>query len=510
MIELKAPMSIKNEYVLELYDKDSRLKEKAYAYNLVTNQFFTQAFHQSAQWYPFNYMHIGTGSGTPSVSDTSLFRMLTYALTSLISVKYSYPTSTAVYKATFPASSSYVGIITEVGLAQSNGSSRLQTHALLQDSEGNPITINKTDTDTLIVTATVHCTVSAAEGLTLVPASSFIGFTRTFDKNSYNLRPSSIGLAASPAKSDQSTLGYNDYPTPNATNKSYTGTKRIDANTGNNCFVNAVYVAGFGKALLPNEAIFPPYELQPIKVGTGDGTTTEFKCPIPDFIENTEVITVDGVELTRDTDYTVDPVGNSALNASSINAHSNRAVSISYKEASYTLYAFGIRSINTNKNATFGKADAPAKFDMGIEKTCNALYIDSLVCGQSAPYGATDCVVTLEYSNDNTNWQTACSFATKFIGKDQASSLPTEYKKMLTKFDPITARYWRIYSSGTSSYLSYGLTSGGGNSFFGYVGDGIVFKEPPAEGAEIKIRAKVNRPFKTSDYLLDFSVSAYF
>ena len=103
----------------------------------------------------------------------------------------------------------------------------------------------------------------------------------------------------------------------------------------------------------------------------------------------------------------------------------------------------------------------------------------------------------------------ATSVDTKFIGATYYSSYPSEYENMLTKFDPITARYWRIYSSGSSSYLSKGLGCWD-NSFFGYVGDGIVFKEPPAEGAEIKIKATVNRPYKTSDYLIDFQISTYF
>ena len=80
---------------------------------------------------------------------------------------------------------------------------------------------------------------------------------------------------------------------------------------------------------------------------------------------------------------------------------------------------------------------------------------------------------------------------------------------MLTKFEPITARYWRVYASDVS-ILSRGIGSTNGDSFFGYFGDGIKFKTPPADGAEIKIKATVNRPFKTSDYVLDVSATYYF
>lgn len=516
MIELKAPMSIKNEYVLELYDKDGKLKDKAYAYNLVTDAFWKDAFTTTTGWSPFYAIRLGTGTGTPSVSDTALFRSLVEAATTLKRVQYAYPTSVATFTATFPASASAVGVITEVGFSKGTNSSYLQTHALLQDSEGNPITINKTDTDTLIVTAKVHCTVSASDNLNLVSAGSFIGFTRTFKNNSQSLAPYSCSLSASPCLPVSSQLHTTNYSAPGSySTRSFTfPVQRINKDTGNGCYVNTVYVGDFGTVQLPNESIFPAYALQPMRVGTGDGTTTSFKCPIPDFVENTEVVTVDGVELIRDVDYTVDPIGNTALNASAIAAYSNFAESISASlsstpPANYTWYLFGIRA-SSKGGLLIGKSDKPMTFDLGSEKTCNALFTDLVLAGNDYPSAATDCTLTLEYSNDNVSWQAATSVDTKFIGAYFSSLYPNEYKNTLTKFDPITARYWRIYSSGSSSYLSSKGLGCNGNSFFGYVGDGIVFKEPPADGAEIKIKATVNRPYKTSDYLIDYQISVYF
>lgn len=515
MIELKAPMSIKNEYVLELYDKDGKLKDKAYAYNLVTDYFWQLAFAHNS-WYPFSYIQIGTGTGTPSTSDKRLFRKLAEAPATRTDVKYAYPTSTATYKATFAASSSYIGVITEVGFNTSTYDASLQTHALLQDSEGNPITINKTDTDTLIITAKVHCTVSASDDLKLVSASSFIGFTRTFNIKAIGLKPERYRLSASPYSPMYSSLSINSSSSGTYSTRSFTSiTQRIAKDTGNDCYVNAVYVDGFGTVQLPNENIFPVYELQPVLVGTGDGSTTEFKCPIPDFVENTETITVDGVELTRDVDYTVDPIGNTALNASAISAYSNFAKSVTgFDTSSYTgsYYYFGLRAMQKNSRYNrIGASSSPLIFDLGQEKACNALFIDSLVFAYTSPISPVSCTVTLEYSLDGTTWQTACSVNSQCVGANSLGNLPSKYKSILTKFDLITARYWRLYASGSSSYIANaGLGSGGGNSFFGYVGDGIIFKEPPAEGAEIKIKATVNRPYKTSDYLIDYQISAYF
>ena len=519
MIELKAPLSIKNEYVLELYDKYGALKDTAYAYNLVTNNFWNKLFTKAGTkgGRPFRCMRLGTGTGTPSVSDTALFKSLVEVTCSKISEQYAYPTSTVVYKAEFPASTSATGVITEVGFSDGNYTPYLQTHALLQDSEGNPITINKTDTDTIIVTATVHLTVSPSDKLNMVPANSFIG-VRLFSGNfPMNIAPDVADLRASPYSA--STVSSNSYTsgTCSASDRCYsTSTLRVAASTGNNTYINAIFVSNVGYVALPDEAVFPQYELQPMLVGTGDGVTAAFICPIPDFVENTEVITVDGAELIRGIDYTVDPVGNSTLNASSINAHSNMAYSVSgtkkIQASGRGIYPFGFKSFASGANSnsyTISTVDNPIIFDLGSEKTCNAIFIDSLT-NYSASSSAVSCAIHLEYSDDMQNWLSATSFDERFVGTSSISKLPIEYINKLVKFEPITARYWRVYASGSSSYINHpGLTSGGGNSFFGYVGDGIVFKEPPAEGTEIKIKATVNRPYKTSDYVLDYQVTTY-
>lgn len=515
MIELKAPMSLKNEYVLELYDKDNKLKDKAYAYNLVTKTLWKQFFSTSCA--PFFYIHIGTGSGTPSTTDVRLFTFLASAGTSRKSINYAYPTSTAVYTATFPASASSVGTLTEVGFSRngSNTADLLTTHAMLQDSEGNPITINKTDTDTLIVTATVHVTVTAVEPLILPAASSSLCNKILTDGTSINPKVKMYIFASKtyPAMSEISYIDSSDC-SASYTNRYFKWpTTRIGTSTGNNRYINCIGTPSIGYVALPNESIFPAYELQPISVGTGDGITTTFTCPIPDFIENTEVITVDGVELTRGVDYTVDPIGNSALNASAISAYSNFATKLSggiYVTDTTNVYQFGIKATN-GTGYHLGTQDKALLFDLGSEKTCNAIYIDSLTVPNTSVTSATACTVYLECSNNNVEWSSVASVNTAFIRPNSLSSLPSQYKNILTKFDPVSARYWRIYGSSSSSLLnSRGLGSGGGNSFFGYVGDGIIFKEPPAEGAEIKIKATVNRPYKTSDYLIDWNVSAYF
>lgn len=523
MSKLRTHLQIHNKYELELYDANGNVKDKAYAYNVVTNHFWNHFFGNgdSSSYYMFRYIGIGTGTGTPSVSDTSFFKYLANAEATLVSLTKEYPTTTLVQKATFGASTSVVGTLTEVGFTVGSSYTSCLTHAMLQDAEGNTITIEKTDTDILIVTATVYVTVTAGEGFEIVPATSF-GFLNKLRSNYFN-SGSSVGYAypaACPALPTYSYLHslYNSSGSGGdiATRSRTSGTVRMPVTSGQRngvgTYINYLYVDQFGGVKLPNAEIFPVYTLQPMSVGTGDGVTTEFVCPIPDFIEGTEKVVVDGVTLVNGVDYTVDSKGNSALNASSVNAHSNFAKSISNgdKSAGNGTCVLGIASLQSSYYyGVFHKDKAPLVFDMGEDVECNALFIDALTYRTN--YSTTYTLpIVLEYSSDNETWTEAARLSMTAIGYGYVDRLAASDKNKLVTFDSITARYWRLWVDSTTSYVrDYGVGSAYGNSFFGKVGQGIVFTNPPAEGAVITIAADVDRPFKTADYVIDYSVTTY-
>ena len=524
MSNLRTRVQIHNKYELELYDANGNIKNKAYAYNVVTNVFWSRFFGNGSDssYYLFRYIGIGTGTGTPSISDTSFFKFLANAEATLVSKTTEYPTTTLVQKATFGASASIVGTLTEVGFTLSNSYTSCLTHAMLQDAEGNTITIDKTDTDVLIVTATLYVTVTADESLELVPANSF-GLFNQLRSNHINsaVTVGGLYLSACPALPTLSAL-HEAYISSgsggNTTTRSRTiSTTRMPVTSGQRngkgTYINYLFVGQFGGMRLPNEEFFQAYTLQPMSVGTGDGATTEFVCPIPDFVDGTEVVIVDGVTLTNGVDYTIDSKGNSALNASSVNAHSNFAKSISNggkTSSSGRAYVLGTAGFGTTSgHGVYPKSTAPLVFDMGEDVECNTLFIDALV--YKTNYSTTYSVpIVLEYSNDNETWAEAARLSMTAIGYGYVDRLIASDKNKMVSFDSITARYWRLYADSTNSYVrDYGVGSAYGNSFFGKVGQGIVFTNPPAEGAVITIAAKVDRPFKTADYVLDYSATLY-
>ena len=167
-LKLKAPqLAAHDKFVLQLIDSNTGVtKQVAEAYNVVNSSRYVmgaiantwpgQSTHSNAVRV-FSRMYLGTGTGTPSSDDSSLFT-LAFGSTDLTWTRqndFNYTQMAYKTEYTFPATTSYVGILTEIGLAAYDSSSLL-SHALLVDAEGNTITITKTATEILIITAYIY------------------------------------------------------------------------------------------------------------------------------------------------------------------------------------------------------------------------------------------------------------------------------------------------------------------------------------------------------------------
>jgi hypothetical protein len=136
--------------------------------NIVLNQTWTNdnsiIFTMAAVPRPRN-IRIGTGTGTISASRTSLFNQISSINAVLgetsredLSTPDRIRKGSRVYNAEVPAS--VVAVITEVGFGASG---LLLTHAMIQDSNGNPISIDKQLGELLQIECTVHCSVKYAQ-----------------------------------------------------------------------------------------------------------------------------------------------------------------------------------------------------------------------------------------------------------------------------------------------------------------------------------------------------------
>ena len=125
-INLKECVRIHNRYELELKDSyTGKVKQRAVAENVVLNTIWNNLTIRDGYVLMFGGVAMGTGNGTPAESDTGLFaQAFSYssnavgssALFSMVAFEESYPTSRYTWTITIPASSAYVGELTEVGL----------------------------------------------------------------------------------------------------------------------------------------------------------------------------------------------------------------------------------------------------------------------------------------------------------------------------------------------------------------------------------------------------------
>lgn len=149
-------MGIHNHFDVEVI-RAGKIIQKAQAFNVVTNKLWDYLLNSTN---PFGkYIQYGSGSGTPSASDSSLFTREGGAEVTEVSLDVDHARSviTRVCSITLGLSTAVGVTLTEIGLAGENSNGNITTHAMLQDMNGNPISIEKTDTDIINIYATIYC-----------------------------------------------------------------------------------------------------------------------------------------------------------------------------------------------------------------------------------------------------------------------------------------------------------------------------------------------------------------
>lgn len=274
-----------------------------YAENIILDQMYNRICNFSTY---FVNIHFGTGSGTPTPDRTSLFNHLGTKTATTEEIILALPVG-SVTKGITLSPSEYVGsTITEVGIAFGSASTSLVTHAMIKDSEGNPLAIEKTDLDVVVIYATVFVSISD---------SQFIKFAKTqfhyppileYLLTSRNTLSSDQSIYFSNTPSDfrgkyfssnffqKSAIRTVDVP-----NKKVSFYNRLEIDEGNKDIYSISTSLGF-RVIYPHpELVVPPRS--DIRIGTGDGATTRFR--IPNNSPSNIAIKVDGIISS---DYNLD------------------------------------------------------------------------------------------------------------------------------------------------------------------------------------------------------------
>lgn len=468
---------------------------------------------------------IGDGSGTPSASDTQLFHKIKNFLGEGNCSKKDNNTLLFSISVTIPASASEVYDISEVGVCFYKGT--LVTHALILDSEGNPIIVKKKDTDKIILNCELYVTFES-EGIENFDIEAFVNGSSYLKTLGIQY---DFGAATSLEDQRVSNAYYaNDncavyancpstYKLPSPDWVKNKDARTLTVNFGPSRlpeFSMPTYIRGitFGKLgtiKLPNEAIFPRYKVSNIIVGIGDGVTTKFKCPLNYFIQESETIRVGTDEKIRNTDYTIDNEANqdelielSAGNEAIISGglHYSDYLPLFRKPFGRTPSSSYIRGGNFGLNK-FDDSH-PLYLDFKEPVKLNTLRVPSSSIGTFTLFGR---------DTEEEDWT--------LIGQLTPNEENNHYN-----FDLCYYRYIKLTISGNNnhSHLMYRADSGSGYTnkyttieeckekcyFIGYVGDGIEFTTPPPEGTVITMDAYTDLPFVSPNNVLDLSATLTF
>lgn len=381
-------ISLHNHFDLEVIDsRTGQKKSSAHAENVVTNSWYHEVFKgltNAAVGSSGIGIALGSGTGTPAVTDKALFNFVFGGSANNASTSFIRPSSNTVeqllddnskligYKATrvwvFPANSSYVGTLTEIGLTCTYPQDTLRSHAMLKDAEGNEIAIKKTDLDTLTVTVTFYLTVNMQWTNPIEYSAKFIywlaylfgiispEYSRIYADASINydfIRTISfVGCLACSMQVDDSTSFYGPqavlagylYPACNSSVLSYAESDnscingvtvscnsiRLGTEASNNWVINGLaYTIGrrcensdtyyYHPSLFlpfPNEDVFPAISLSDLHVGVGDGSTAEFAPAVPLFVNGSDKVYINGIEQVRGVDYTIENNGTGRFDCS--------------------------------------------------------------------------------------------------------------------------------------------------------------------------------------------------
>ena len=528
-----------NHFSAAVKDADTgKVKQEATAYNVVLNTFYSNI--NAATNVGFNYIQIGTGTGQPRATDTTLFNRV-YTLNNT-QVRELISPDTLQITTVVSSPVGNTGDFTEVGFGN-NG--YLISHALFTDAEGNPIVIRQTETDLLEITGIAYInlniinnvfeqhTYSSAimdslfSGLsvsnTIWPNRLGIGLATSIARDKvgpsdkfFNMHGIYAGLSSAAGTSlSSASLQSNEIARAGVTSGNYGFynylVMGLAASNGNR--TTSPYPSSFVK--FPNQAVFPLYTVENLSVGIGDGIRNNFNCPIDMFVKDSDVIRVNGVQLTRGIDYTIDHhsnhTGSINITPGCIAVCKADVQPLSTYMSRFKMFSTGVSYTTLEPFDAFSQ-NAPLYIELDDTDETIGITLNYIKIGGIRPVSVSNndamngVVYTLEYSVDGNSYSVATTFT--FEGAFTSSAV--------IRFPSITAKYWRLsidvtgnryYTAGTFTKDTLIVQTTSESTVLGYEGTGITFTNPPAADAVIEMDVAIDRPYKSQDFVIELAGS---
>lgn len=304
-LKLEVGSKIHNRFEIEVRDaRTGEIKQRGQAENIILNRMYERLCNFNSY---FNYIHFGKGEGALDTSRNVLFDELGYKQAVTEEIIKDFPVSRWVRKIVLNPEE-YIGeSITEVGISDtyssSKSSSYINTHALIKDAEGNLLNILKTDTDVVVIYATV-----------------FIELQNRSENIRFDERPANpliTYLTGGSAPSNKLSIGTFSGDTPyfvgmemgtkeltrmtNINERKIIYTTRLGIDEANNVRISELGLQKVFRCNLTKSNVWDGYRFQQRSIGIGDGSTTIYEL-LDNKLSDTNIF-IDGI-LT--TDFSLD------------------------------------------------------------------------------------------------------------------------------------------------------------------------------------------------------------
>jgi hypothetical protein len=499
-MKAKAGINLHNKFKFELIGADGCTKQVGEAYNIVTNNYWDRLPDDIGSDKIDTSISLGTGTGTPAVTDTGLFQQIVTKdaesrtdCQPLGSGRYSWSITV-----TFTENEANDNL-TEVGVRNSDYPPALMTHAMITDSEGHTITIEKTDTDRLTVTATFYLTLTFDNSMEWFNWNvNYGGYPSIKSMRNRSEWARTLDSSAEPIcfctghGNSENTFelllakgATNGWPVNCAYNyQSDTHTQRYTRGRINSTDYNmskTYQIFGFknrfGCKFLPDHNVFAPITLE-LKQVAAAGNNGDFNFDIPILMDEVTVY-VDEVQQTA-TAYTW---GGKDFNLRQAWAsqHGDYLIDSSYVYAYNSSYS-GTPVAGVKNRYDPGASEYFAIYDFETPKAVNALR-------HFQSYAFYFCA--LYYSSDKENWTLAAT--TQNAGTGEVTKT----------FDTITARYWKLVFDALPNDYEFADMQTNYRGAFDFIQPQLHLNTSPAEGAVVKVVAKSEYPIKNSNWIID-------
>lgn len=302
-MQIKNNVKIHNRFDIEIIDKNTgELKQSIVSYNIVLNQMYTCLCGGLSY---FVNIHFGSGTGTLSPTRTTLFNHLGTKAAADEEIIKAIPLSVWKRKIVLNPEEYIGNTISEVGIAFGSTNTNLVTHSLLKDSEGNTISIIKTDLDVITIYATVFVTFDTSN-----PNLTYISMPSSNQLVNYLIGggPSPTGvfsvLDQITAQSKVGSTATVTWTSDTVLKQRKTNVARFATTVGNG-HIKYLEFANILNLLLPYAPVFNGQSYTDVSLGVGDGVKKRFLTPSANVRQSSLVVKKNGVVVS---DYVLNDI----------------------------------------------------------------------------------------------------------------------------------------------------------------------------------------------------------